>query len=151
MKLQTVLFTTILLAACSQQPDNAEDQPMPKAAQLSMSAEAPSSADATAATGAMTASATDMQMSEVEHEQVAGDAQVAAMEVATGTVESIDAAAGKITIDHGPVDALGWPAMTMGFQATPEQIASVQAGQRVRFEFTAEDMNATITRIEPLQ
>jgi hypothetical protein len=29
MKLQAVLFFTVLLAACSQQPGNAEDQPMP--------------------------------------------------------------------------------------------------------------------------
>ncbi len=67
----------------------------------------------------------------------------------TGTVESVDAGAGKITLTHGPVDALGWPGMTMGFKATPEQIASVQPGQSVRFEFTAKGMEATITRIEP--
>lgn len=76
-------------------------------------------------------------------------AQTAKTASAFGIVESIDAGAGKITLAHGPVDALGWPAMTMGFKATPEQIASVQPGQSVRFEFTAEGMAATITRIEP--
>lgn len=68
---------------------------------------------------------------------------------AEGTIESVDIAANRIVIAHGPVDALGWPAMTMGFKATPEQIASVQPGQSVRFEFTAQGMAATITRIEP--
>ena len=42
-------------------------------------------------------------------------AQTAKTASAFGIVESIDAGAGKITLAHGPVDALGWPAMTMGF------------------------------------
>ena len=66
---------------------------------------------------------------------------------ATGTIESIDASAGTITITHGPVAALGWPGMTMPFKATPEQLASVQAGQKVEFEFDANGMDATLTRI----
>ncbi|QOX05636.1 copper-binding protein (plasmid) [Xanthomonas sp. WG16] len=70
---------------------------------------------------------------------------------ATGTVEGIDVSAGKITIAHGPVDALDWPAMTMGFKATPEQIASVQVGQKVNFEFQSQGMEATITRITAIQ
>ena len=74
-------------------------------------------------------------------------AQPAKVASATGTVEAVDAAVGKITIAHGPVEALGWPAMTMGFKATPEQIASVQAGQKVRFEFQAQGMEATIITI----
>jgi len=71
--------------------------------------------------------------------------QVATIAKAEGTVESIDA--GKITIAHGPVDALKWPAMTMAFNATPEQLASVKAGQKIQFEFTADGMDATITNI----
>lgn len=71
--------------------------------------------------------------------------------MATGTVESVDPASGKITIAHGPVAALNWPAMTMAFSATPEQTATVKAGQRVEFEFVAEGMAATITRIAPVQ
>ncbi|WP_394697339.1 copper-binding protein [Pseudoxanthomonas japonensis] len=142
MKLQAVLFTTVLLAACSQPPGNAEDQPMPEAAQQSMPMEAPPAA---------APSADDMQMSEAEHKQMAGDAQAATTAMAMGTIESVDAAAGKITIAHGPVEALKWPAMTMGFKAAPEQVASVQAGQKVQFEFTTQGMAATITRIEPAQ
>lgn len=68
---------------------------------------------------------------------------------ASGTVESIDAAAGKITIAHGPVESLDWPAMTMAFKATPEQIASVQVGESVRFEFASTGMDGTISSIEP--
>lgn len=70
---------------------------------------------------------------------------------ATGTVESIDATAGKITIAHGPVASVNWPAMTMAFKATPEQIASVKPDQNVEFEFESKGMDATLTRIAPVQ
>ena len=75
----------------------------------------------------------------------------APMASASGKIEAVDTAAGTVTIAHGPVDALGWPAMTMGFKATPEQITSVQAGQKVHFEFQAQGMEATITQIMPAQ
>lgn len=74
-------------------------------------------------------------------------AQSGQVAAATGTVDAIDAAAGKITLTHGPVDSIGWPGMTMGFKATPEQIATVKVGQRVQFEFQAQGMDATITSI----
>lgn len=147
MKLQAVLFSTVLLAACSQQSGTAEDQPMPEAAQQSMPMEAPASADATATAP----SAADMQMSEAEHKQMAGDMQAATMAMASGTVESVDTAGGKITIAHGPVEALKWPAMTMAFKASPEQLASVKPGQKVEFEFASKGMDSTITRIAPMK
>lgn len=76
-------------------------------------------------------------------------AEAAKVASATGTVESIDTAAGKITLAHGPVEALGWPEMTMAFKATPEQLAAAKPGQKVRFEFQNTGAEATITRIEP--
>jgi len=142
MKLQAVLLSTVLLAACSQPSGNAEDQPMPEAAQQSMPMEAPATATAVP-------SGTDMQMSEAKHKEMAGDMSAATMAMATGTVESVDTGAGKITIAHGPVEALKWPAMTMAFKASPEQLASVKAGQQVEFEFEAKGMDSTITRITP--
>lgn len=69
---------------------------------------------------------------------------------ATGTVEGVDADAGKITIAHDPVASLDWPAMTMRFKATPEQIASVRPGQAIRFDFEARGMDGTIVAIEPV-
>ncbi|MDQ3206877.1 MAG: copper-binding protein [Pseudomonadota bacterium] len=70
---------------------------------------------------------------------------------ATGTITVIDAAAGKLTIDHGPVESLQWPAMVMGFQATPEQLSQVTVGQPVQFDFTMRGRDAVITRITPVQ
>lgn len=148
MKLPTVLLATALLAACSQQPGSVENQAMPEAAQQPMPNEAPSSAGATATAAP---SAADMQMSEAEHKQMTGDAQATTMAMATGTIQSVDAGAGKITIAHGPVAALKWPAMTMAFKASPEQLASVKPGQKVEFEFEAKGMDSTITHITPMK
>ncbi len=147
MKLQAVLFSTVLLAACSQQPGNAEDQPMPEATQQPMPNEAPPSAGATATAAP---SAFDMQMPEAEHKQMAGNA-AATTAMASGTVESVDTGAGKITIAHGPVEALKWPAMTMAFKASPEQLASAKPGQKVEFEFESKGADNTITRITPMK
>lgn len=73
----------------------------------------------------------------------------AGIATATGTVESIDAEGGRIVIDHGPVASLQWPAMTMGFEATPEQIASVQPGQAVEFRFSQRGSEYAIVDIAP--
>lgn len=129
------VLSMLLLAACSQAPNN----------------------DAAATKD--TATAAGMAMSAPEHAQMvdqvkpatADTAQAAKTASATGTVESVDPAAGTITIAHGPVEALQWPAMTMGFNATPEQRASVQAGQKVRFEFQSQGMEARIIRIESVK
>ena len=66
---------------------------------------------------------------------------------ALGTIDAIDAAAGTITIAHEPVAALNWPAMTMAFKATPEQLEGLSVGQRVQFEFVSAGSEATITTI----
>ena len=79
----------------------------------------------------------------------AGPAAAVTIANASGTVESVDPAGGRIVIAHGPVEALEWPAMTMGFIATPEQIDAVEAGQEVEFEFRSEGTSNTITSITP--
>ncbi|MGE4475306.1 MAG: copper-binding protein [Stutzerimonas sp.] len=67
---------------------------------------------------------------------------------ATGTVQKLMPEKNRIVIAHGPVPALGWPAMTMGFKATPAQIASLAPGDRIAFEFRSTGMRSTILRIE---
>jgi len=74
---------------------------------------------------------------------------VATKASATGIVKVVDAAAGKLSIFHGPVAALNWPAMTMAFKATPSQLAAVHVGQKVDFEFVSNGMDGTLTRIGP--
>ncbi|VTU18139.1 Cation efflux system protein CusB precursor [Variovorax sp. SRS16] len=51
-----------------------------------------------------------------------------------GKVESVDA--DSITISHGPVASLQWPAMTMGFaKPAPNAFPDIKPGDQVRFEF----------------
>ena len=51
----------------------------------------------------------------------------------SGTVTAIDKGAGKITIDHGPIADLHWPAMKMGFATNQELLSSVTVGDKVDF------------------
>ena len=55
---------------------------------------------------------------------------------AEGRVEGIDAKAGTLSLQHGPVASLKWPAMTMEFKlANATLLQGLAAGQRVSFEF----------------
>jgi len=70
---------------------------------------------------------------------------------ATGTVKSVDAAAGKLVIDHDPIPALKWPRMVMDFRLADKALAGkVKMGDKVRFTMTEGDQGAyVITAIEP--
>jgi Cu(I)/Ag(I) efflux system membrane fusion protein len=55
---------------------------------------------------------------------------------AEGTVDSIDAKDGSITLSHGPVASLKWPAMTMEFKAANASLLKdLKPGAKVSFEF----------------
>jgi Cu(I)/Ag(I) efflux system membrane fusion protein len=73
----------------------------------------------------------------------------AAMEYpATGVVVELDK--DSITLDHAPVPALKWPAMTMPFQwAEPELARGLKPGDHVEFSFRQEGDEHVVTRIQP--
>lgn len=53
---------------------------------------------------------------------------------ASGVVDAVNAPARRIRISHGPIEALGWSAMTMEFDVLPQvDLAAVKAGQHVYF------------------
>ena len=55
---------------------------------------------------------------------------------AEGSVDSIDLKAGTLSLNHGPVLTLKWPAMTMEFKAANASLLNgLRPGQAVRFEF----------------
>jgi Cu(I)/Ag(I) efflux system membrane fusion protein len=55
---------------------------------------------------------------------------------AQGKVDSVDAKAGLVTLSHGPVASLKWPAMTMEFKlANPALLKELQPGKAVAIEF----------------
>mgnify|MGYP001550960307 FL=1 len=67
---------------------------------------------------------------------------------AQGTVTAIDDEAGTITIDHGPVEAVDWSAMTMAFEADESERMKVKVGDEVTFGFRMADSGSEITSIE---
>lgn len=68
--------------------------------------------------------------------------------VAAGTVTAIDPAKGTVTLDHGAMSGLDWPAMTMGFTAKPETLTGIKTGDKVNFEIDWDGKAGTVTRIE---
>ncbi len=58
----------------------------------------------------------------------------AGVHVGEGKVESVDA--GGLTISHGPIAALKWPSMTMGFsKPDAKAFADIKPGDTIRFQF----------------
>ena len=72
---------------------------------------------------------------------------------ATGTVKSVDAAAGKLVIAHEPIPALNWPRMVMDFQLADKTLAGkVKAGDKVKFDLKEGDQGAyLVIAIEPVR
>jgi Cu(I)/Ag(I) efflux system membrane fusion protein len=70
----------------------------------------------------------------MEPAKAAASAAAAPIYSAQGKVESVEP--DGITISHGPVAALKWPAMTMGFgKSDAKAFAEVKPGDTVHFEF----------------
>jgi Cu(I)/Ag(I) efflux system membrane fusion protein len=65
---------------------------------------------------------------------------------ASGTVTAI--AGDRVTISHGPVEGLGWPAMTMTFRAAgPAMLPGVSVGDRVAFQFRQNGSDYPLTAL----
>ena len=97
-----------------------------------------------------------------------GDNQAAAPEqretsagtAAPSAAADIHAAAGdvtkvagdQVTISHGPVGSIGWPAMTMTFQApSPEMLQGLNTGDAVDFQFRQAGEQYQLTSIRKAQ
>jgi Cu(I)/Ag(I) efflux system periplasmic protein CusF len=71
---------------------------------------------------------------------------------ADGQVTKVDAAAGRITLKHGPIKNLDMDAMTMVFRVKdPAMLQAVKAGDHVRFEAERVDGAITLTKIEKVR
>jgi Cu(I)/Ag(I) efflux system membrane fusion protein len=71
---------------------------------------------------------------------------------AEGTVDGVEAATGMVSISHGPVTTLQWPAMTMEFKlANDALLKGLKPGAAVAFEFVERQPGEwVITGIRPL-
>lgn len=82
-----------------------------------------------------------------------GDPPHAAAKAATargvGIVRSVDAANGKVTLQHEAIESLGWPPMTMAFTVSdPKLLQGLAPGMKVRFAFVQQPGGYRITGIE---
>jgi membrane fusion protein, copper/silver efflux system len=76
-------------------------------------------------------------------------APAASVHRATGVI--VDVEPGSLTLEHGPVPALKWPAMTMPFKlASPALAKGLRKGQSVSFGFDKQGDDYRITDIAPL-
>ncbi len=68
-----------------------------------------------------------------------------------GSIESVDLAQASVTINHGPIASLKWPAMTMDFKVKdPALLRTLKPGQSIAFEFVeAAAGEWTINRVQP--
>ena len=121
----TLLAAPLALAAC----DNASETAEPSETMMS---EGMADADAMPMSD-------DMPMMDSAEAGQAGSGE--------GSVTEIDEADGKVTIDHGPIAAVGWPAMTMAFSADEATIDKVAVGDRVTFEFRTTESGGELTAI----
>lgn len=96
--------------------------------------------------------AADMPMDGVSMKEMpmAQQAATPASARTTGMIKAINLQKHTVTIAHADVPALKWPAMTMGFKASPEQLARLHVGEQVEFEFNSEGM-PTIRSINVLK
>jgi membrane fusion protein, copper/silver efflux system len=81
-----------------------------------------------------------------------GAAKAAVVHEALGVVEAIEPT--EVTLQHEPVPALKWPAMSMPFNLkSAQQTAGLKVGDRVRFGFSEGASGVVIERIakEPAQ
>ncbi|MFC5302639.1 efflux RND transporter periplasmic adaptor subunit [Azospira restricta] len=70
---------------------------------------------------------------------------------AEGSVDSLDAVAGTLMLQHGAVPSLKWPAMTMEFKAAnPALLQGLKPGTAVAFEFVERQPGEwVVTKIAP--
>ena len=63
-----------------------------------------------------------------------GDAKKEMTGSVTGTITAINAADHKVTLNHGPITEIKWPAMKMEFPVVPSvDLSKIKVGDKVRF------------------
>ena len=68
---------------------------------------------------------------------------------ATAVVKAIDAGQSKVTLAHGPVKSLGWPAMTMAFAVKDKSLLDkLVVGKTVQVELQKENNEYVVTGVK---
>lgn len=86
-----------------------------------------------------------MDMKDMSPSQMSKDAKPG-KHMAKGTVKSVDAKAQTVTLDHGPVKSMNWPAMTMAFKVQDKALMDkLGQGKKVEVEFEQRGKDYVIT------
>ena len=115
-----MLVAPLALTACDNGNDSAQTANMPMA------------------DGQMATGGEDMPMMQSGQGEQMGNGE--------GTVTAVDTE--TITIDHGPIPEVDWPAMTMSFSADEAARQKVAKGDEVTFAFRKTDDGGEITSID---
>ena len=66
-----------------------------------------------------------------------------------GTVRKVDPAASTVTIAHGPIKSMNWPAMNMTFTVKDKALlGKFSQDKKVEFEFVEQESNYVITSVK---
>src|SRR3989441_859083 len=66
-----------------------------------------------------------------------------------GTVKKVDQGSGKVTIAHGPIPTMKWPAMNMTFTVKDKALlGKFSQDKKVEFEFVEQESNYVITSVK---
>lgn len=66
-----------------------------------------------------------------------------------GVIRAVNPKTGMVTIQHEPIAAIGWPAMTMSFKArTAAVLTAAKVGQNIIFGVSVSGANAEVTSIK---
>lgn len=69
--------------------------------------------------------------------------------LADGVVKKIDKATGEVVIQHGQIDSIGMPPMTMAFGVADKAwLDKLKPGDRIRFAAEMKGSNAVVSRYE---
>lgn len=93
----------------------------------------------------------DQPMSDMKDHKMSGmQDQMQNTHRGQGTVNGIDAKTGKVSLSHGPIESLNWPAMTMGFPVKDAaMLEGIQPGMKVDFELEKTESGYRIVKIAP--
>ena len=66
-----------------------------------------------------------------------------------GVVKGVDSSAGTVTLQHEPIQSIGWPAMTMPFGVKdPKGLEGLTPAQKVEFDFVQQGSRYLVTSIK---
>lgn len=83
----------------------------------------------------------DMPMKGMQHDEK--------QHKASGTVTKVDREKSRVTIKHGAVATLDWPAMTMTFAVKERKLMEkLQQGKEVQFQFAQQGKDYVITGVQ---